>query len=259
MAVSSPLLAIALLLTSLYSLCKWTTRFINRYRLKKENGCLPPQKLSQKDPILGTDVVLANLAAARKFGFLDLLNTRHANIGRTFTTNTFFRTTINTCDPRVIQSVLSLQFDDFGMGPLRRKSASPLLGRGIFTTDNELWSHQRALIRPSFVRSQVTDFCIFESHVDQLIQLIARENYVVDLQHLLFRMVSRFSFLLYTIGRYNLPPSQRSYILTRDRYLTPTANTCLENLLGSYLLMDLVPHRHSMMLSISPKKAPFSA
>ncbi|KAI8306382.1 Cytochrome P450 monooxygenase fsdH [Colletotrichum sp. SAR11_240] len=138
--------------------------------MRKEYGCLPPKKLPQRDPFLGTDVVLQNLAAAKKFGFLAL-------------------TTINTCDPRLIQTVLSNQFEDFGMGPLRRKSASPLLGRGIFTTDNEIWAHQRALIRPSFIRAQVTDFSIFETHVDQLIQLIARENYTVDLQQLFFRMV----------------------------------------------------------------------
>lgn len=192
MAVFSSLFVSALVLGCFYYCYTLTTRFIYRYRLKRDNGCLPPRRLSQKDTLFGSDVVLANLSAARNYGFLDLLRMRHANNGRTYTTNTFFRTTINTCDPKVIQSVLSLQFDDFGMGPLRRNSASPLLGRGIFTTDNELWSHQRALIRPSFVRSQVTDFSIFESHVDQLIQLIARENYVVDLQHLLFRMVSYF-------------------------------------------------------------------
>uniref|UniRef100_L2G5W0 Cytochrome p450 alkane n=1 Tax=Colletotrichum fructicola (strain Nara gc5) TaxID=1213859 RepID=L2G5W0_COLFN len=157
--------------------------------MRKEYGCLPPKKLPQKDPFLGTDVVLQNLAAAKKFGFLALLKKRHAEQGQTFTTNTYFRTTINTCDPRLIQIVLSNQFEDFGMGPLRRKSASPLLGRGIFTTDNEIWAHQRALIRPSFIRAQVTDFSIFETHVDQLIQLIARENYTVDLQQLFFRMV----------------------------------------------------------------------
>ncbi|KAI8243622.1 Cytochrome P450 monooxygenase fsdH [Colletotrichum sp. SAR 10_96] len=157
--------------------------------MRKEYGCLPPKKLPQKDPFLGTDVVLQNLAAAKKFGFLALLKRRHAEQGQTFTTNTYFRTTINTCDPRLIQTVLSNQFEDFGMGPLRRKSASPLLGRGIFTTDNEIWAHQRALIRPSFIRAQVTDFSIFETHVDQLIQLIARENYTVDLQQLFFRMV----------------------------------------------------------------------
>ncbi|KAF9873701.1 hypothetical protein CkaCkLH20_08811 [Colletotrichum karsti] len=157
--------------------------------MRKEYGCLPPNKLPQKDPLFGTDVVVQNLAAARNFGFLKLLQSRHKTNGQTFTTNTFFRTTINTCNPRLIQVVLSNQFEDFGMGPLRRKSASPLLGRGIFTTDNDIWAHQRALIRPSFIRAQVTDFTIFETHVDQLIQLIARENYTVDLQQLFFRMV----------------------------------------------------------------------
>ena len=59
------------------------------------------------------------------------------------------------------------------------------------TTDNEIWSHQRALIRPSFVKAQVTDFSIFSHHVDQLISLIASRRYEVDLQQLFFRMVRR--------------------------------------------------------------------
>ncbi|KAL0935909.1 N-alkane-inducible cytochrome P450 [Colletotrichum truncatum] len=180
---------VASLATVTYTLYVIITTHILRHRMRKEYGCLPPKKLPQKDPILGTDVVLQNLAAAKKFGFLALLKKRHAEQGQTFTTNTYLRTTINTCDPKLIQTVLSNQFEDFGMGPLRRKSASPLLGRGIFTTDNEIWAHQRALIRPSFIRAQVTDFDIFETHVDQLIQLIARENYTVDLQQLFFRMV----------------------------------------------------------------------
>lgn len=156
----------------------------------KRNGCFPPRRLPQLDPFLGTDVVLQNLSAARRHAFLDLLKSRHATNGLTFTTKTYFRTTINTCDPTLVQNVLSFQFDDFGMGPLRRNSASPLLGRGIFTADGDVWSHQRALIRPSFVRAQVTDFTIFEHHVDQLIALIAKQQYKVDLQQLFFRMVS---------------------------------------------------------------------
>lgn len=100
--------------------------------MKRENGCLPPKKLPQRDPFLGTDVVIANLRAAKNHGFLQLLKSRHEKNGLTFTTNTYFRTTINTCDPVLIQNVLSFQFQDFGMGPLRRKSASPLLGTGIF-------------------------------------------------------------------------------------------------------------------------------
>lgn len=182
----SCLLAIAY---SLYTIIRLAQRHQVRRRISKENGCLPPRKLPQKDPLMGTDVVLANLGAAKRYGFLELLKSRHAKHGLTFTTNTYLRTTINTCDPRVIQTVLANQFKDFGMGPLRRKSASPLLGKGIFTTDDDVWAHQRALIRPSFVRAQVTDFTIFERHVDQLISLIGRQNYTVDLQQLFFRMV----------------------------------------------------------------------
>lgn len=187
--------SVALIFYALYTLRKLVLRFTHRRHLAKDNNCLPPRSIYQKDPVLGIDIVRENLAAAKEHGFLRLLQKRHANNGLTFTTSTFFRTTINTCDPRVIQSVLSLQFDDFGMGPLRRKSASPLLGRGIFTSDNEVWAHQRALIRPSFVRAQVTDFAVFERHIDQLISLISRQNQSVDLQALFFRSVWRH-FLL---------------------------------------------------------------
>lgn len=116
----------------LYTVACWTRRACQRRRIKIENGCLPPKKLPQIDPFLGTDVVIANLKAAKNHGFLQLLKSRHEATGLTFSTNTYFRTTINTCDPTLIQNVLSFQFQDFGMGPLRRKSASPLLGRGIF-------------------------------------------------------------------------------------------------------------------------------
>ncbi|KAI4859509.1 putative cytochrome P450 alkane hydroxylase [Hypoxylon rubiginosum] len=189
MAFSLLLAAAGLLAFAIYYTVQWLVRCRCRTLMKRQHGCLPPKKLPQIDPILGTDVVLQNLGAAKKYGFLNLLRSRHAANGLTFTTNTYFRTTINTCDPTLIQNVLSFQFQDFGMGPLRRKSASPLLGRGIFTTDDEIWAHQRALIRPSFVRAQVTDFSIFGHHVDQLIALIGRRNYEVDLQQLFFRMV----------------------------------------------------------------------
>lgn len=172
------------------------TWFIRR-QIKLKNSCLPPKKLPQKDPILGSDVVRANLKAARMFGFLDKLRSRHEQYGATFTTYTFFRTTLYTCDPKVLQTVLATQFQDFGMGPLRRNSARPLLGRGIFTQDDEGWQHQRALIRPAFLRAQITDFTIYESHVDQLISLIPTDGTPIDLQQLFFRMVRPLFLLIF--------------------------------------------------------------
>ena len=163
--------------------------YLKQSRVKRENGCLPPSKCPQMDPWLGIDIVLSNLRAAKQKGFLALLRSRHEKYGPTFTTRTFFRTTFNTCDPRVLQAVLATQFNDFGMGPLRRKSAGPLLGRGIFTQDAKGWEHQRALIRPSFMRAQIIDFSIYESHVDSLISLLPKDGSTVDLQALFFRMV----------------------------------------------------------------------
>lgn len=222
MAVSLLAGCVALLGYALYTVIRLFQRWQTRRRISRDAGCLPPVKLQQKDPIMGTDVVLANLGAARKFGFLSLLKKRHAENGLTFTTNTYLRTTINTCDPRVIQSVLALQFKDFGMGPLRRKSASPLLGKGIFTTDDDIWAHQRGLIRPSFVRAQVTDFTIFERHVDQLIKLIGRQGYTVDLQQLFFRMVRTGHF--FAPGDFAFANHFSSFF---PRFSTPTVSTCL--------------------------------
>lgn len=161
-----------------------------RRQMAKRHGCQPPRKLPQIDPFLGIDTVLQNLGAAKKFGFLDLLKKRHAANGLTFTTNTFFRTTINTCDPDVIRSVLALQFHDFGMGPLRRNSASPLLGKGIFTSDGDIWAHQRGLVRPAFATMQFNEFPKLSNHIDELLEVIKRQNYELDLQQLFFRSVS---------------------------------------------------------------------
>ena len=116
----------------LYFVTCWAMGMRRRHRMVRDNGCLPTKKLRQRDPFLGTDVVVENLRAAKRHGFLELLKSRHEANGLTFTTNTYLRTTINTCDPALIQNVLAFQFQDFGMGPLRRKSASPLLGTGIF-------------------------------------------------------------------------------------------------------------------------------
>lgn len=155
----------------------------------KKNGCKPAIKLPQNPFLLGADVVLANLRAAKSKTFLQLLRRRHERYGTTFTSYTFGRITINTCDPEVIKSVLALKFDDFDMGKLRRKSAGPLLGKGIFTVDNQLWEHSRALIRPAFAKQQLVDLSTFENHVDRLIELLPKDGSIVDLQSLFFRMV----------------------------------------------------------------------
>ncbi|KAK9458880.1 cytochrome P450 [Lipomyces oligophaga] len=94
---------------------------------------------------------------------------------------------IVTCDPENIKAVLATNFSDFVLGQ-RSVAFEPTLGRGIFTLDGTGWSHSRALLRPQFARSQVSDTAMFEQHVERLIAALPRSsNVACDIQKLFFR------------------------------------------------------------------------
>ncbi|POR37522.1 Cytochrome P450 52A12 [Tolypocladium paradoxum] len=106
----------------------------------------------------------------------------------------FFCDTIFTVDPQNIQAVLALKFKDFGLGPNRTENFAPLLGNGIFAANGKQWEHSRALLRPQFVRSQVSDLGLEENHVKALMAVLERHlgsdgwTSLVDLQVLFFRL-----------------------------------------------------------------------
>ncbi|KAJ5266785.1 n-alkane-inducible cytochrome P450 [Penicillium angulare] len=82
------------------------------------------------------------------------------------------RSMIETIDPVNIQAVLAHQFEDFDLGS-RNDCMRPLLGEGIFASDGPVWEHSRALLRPNFVRAQVSDMNnVYEKHVSRLIRKI---------------------------------------------------------------------------------------
>lgn len=97
-------------------------------------------------------------------------------------------------DEKNIQAILATQFKDFDIGPVRRGNFFPLLGNGIFTQDGKAWEHSRAMMRPQFVREQVSDLNLEEQHVQNLMKAITITpgNHgwtgVIDLQVLFFRL-----------------------------------------------------------------------
>lgn len=96
-----------------------------------------------------------------------------------------------TIDPKIIKTVLSTKFRDYSLDNERKQALNSLLGKGIFSSDGEAWSHSRALLRPQFARAQLIDLSMLERHVMKLIELIphSSEKKVeeVELQELLFR------------------------------------------------------------------------
>ncbi|QDS77320.1 hypothetical protein FKW77_004764 [Venturia effusa] len=100
---------------------------------------------------------------------------------------------IFTFDPANVKAVLATQFKEFGLGDDRINTFAPVLGHGIFSSDGEKWERNRALLRPQFVREQVSDLALEEYHVQNLMSVIPSPDAsgwtpTVDLQVLFFRL-----------------------------------------------------------------------
>lgn len=79
---------------------------------------------------------------------------------------------IFTADPENIKAILAAQFQDYGKGEDFRKEWKEFLGDSIFTTDLNQWHSSRQLIRPQFIKDQVSDLAIFEKNLQILMHAI---------------------------------------------------------------------------------------
>ncbi|THV45096.1 hypothetical protein BGAL_0531g00060 [Botrytis galanthina] len=95
----------------------WAVKDV-RYRLAaRKAGCATPVQYWHKDPFLGFDLF---------FG---------GKYGKNVLTNNWGTKQYVTMDPIVIQTVLALEVDKFGVAPMNHPMCSPLLGEGIMTVD----------------------------------------------------------------------------------------------------------------------------
>ncbi|KAE8387432.1 cytochrome P450 [Aspergillus alliaceus] len=134
------------------------------------------------------DKVLPELAQKR----FDLLSTQHSRLVSTFRVRQAGRQNYFTADPKNIQAMLATQFHEFGLGDMRRKVADPVVGRGIFTSDGQAWSHSRTLLRPQFTRMQISNLDMEERHVQNAFRAIPVQSdgwtSEVDIQTIFFRL-----------------------------------------------------------------------
>ena len=158
-------------------------------RLSRASGCKPVARSLNKDPFLGLDFLYTAIKASRAHRFLE--QRQHVYMAaKTNTVKATFLTqrTIGTIEPENLKSILSLNFKSWIIPEMRHKILEPLLSDGIFVSNGEAWQHSRDLLRPSFVRSQVNDLTIFETHIAHLFQAIPRDGSTVDLQGLFLRL-----------------------------------------------------------------------
>ncbi|KAI0545360.1 cytochrome P450 52E2 [Xylaria curta] len=93
---------------------------------------------------------------------------------------------ITTAEPENVREVLCTRFNDWDVPRLRIRGFLPVLGlHSIFTTNGAEWQHSRAILRPAFVRDQISDLACIDRHVRKLITRIPADGTTVfDLQAL---------------------------------------------------------------------------
>ncbi|CAK4032293.1 Cytochrome P450 52A12 [Lecanosticta acicola] len=152
------------------------TRFQNASRAR-QLACQPAPK--SDSGFFGLKELKALQAADAKQLFPDYLikstQDMTKRLGRecsTFSYNVLGQTIFFTCDPKNIQAMLATQFQDFDIGATRRAILIETLGDGIFAQDGKKWEHSRAMLRPNFVREQISDLEMEERHVKNLMHVL---------------------------------------------------------------------------------------
>lgn len=184
--VLPPLLILYLVLRSYYNAWVYNRKAAAR-------GC-KPAALRPYKYYGGVDMIIRAFAADKEHTLPTMFNEicfkEMAGI-RTFRQYFFGDLLLFTVEPTNIQALLAHQFDDFELGATRRGNFYPLLGNGIFTSDGKEWSHDRALLRPQFARTQLADLDLEERHVQDMFKHLKITSSgwtnAVNLQPIFFR------------------------------------------------------------------------
>ncbi|KAF3389689.1 Cytochrome P450 52E2 [Talaromyces pinophilus] len=163
---------------------KFVSLRIRYAKAAQQHGCKPISRYPNREPFMGTDLSRLMKEEAKRgrgpFLFMNL----HRKYGDTFSFKAQGPAQISTCDPKNVQTIASTKFGDWGVQPIRGEPLAPFLGRGVLTHDGPIWKRSRALLRPTFNRTEVADLENFETHVSSLLRMIPKDRETVDLQPL---------------------------------------------------------------------------
>lgn len=196
-----------LLVTTLSGLCLALAYYyvnLQRYKsLARTNGCQPPRLYAHKDPIFGLDLFIQEGRMFSEHTFFPITAQRYKENGTTFETRSLAKPTICSCEPDNLQSVFASNARKWGVS-YRLPALNDYFGRGFLTTDGVEWEHSRALLTPSFTKSNLSDHTDFNHQLELMMKQIPRDGSTVDLQELLFSLVSLQDPCLLSLHRLTL-------------------------------------------------------
>ncbi|KAI1108179.1 cytochrome P450 52E2 [Nemania sp. NC0429] len=135
--------------------------------------------------VLGTRYLLLTATALRENAMLERRKQALSEMGHTYLHGTFpdWNYCVTSDEPENVKAVLAGSFTDWDLPAIRIKSFLPVLGRhSIFTTNGSEWQHSRAILRPAFVRDQISDLECMDRHIKKFIALLPVDGTTFDLQ-----------------------------------------------------------------------------
>ncbi len=160
--------------------------FLARQKAIRNLGCKQPPSLPQRDPFFGLDLVLQLFRTLKENRRNMSMKEQFEVYGHTFQSKPFGTTMVFTIEPRNLQAVFATDFANWGVQPMRLYGFEPFVGKGIMCSDGAFWEHSRAMIKPTFAKTQIADLHLraYAIHVHKLLHLIPRDGSTVDLQPL---------------------------------------------------------------------------
>jgi hypothetical protein len=187
---------LSLLVTPIALFVAYRFYLVHTLRVKaQQHGCQPARRYKHKDPIFGLDIFLRTGDAITKNKFLVEHQQRYDMYGHTFEALNFGSTAIYSVHPENLRAVWSKNAADWGIQPLRLSNMRPFCGEGFITMDGSEWKHSHALLKPSFHKSNISDFTALEKHLQMMLDRLPKDGSKVDLQSWIFKLVSTFSYL----------------------------------------------------------------
>jgi hypothetical protein len=184
------------LIATLALLCIAITYIVGRQHkslfsaLSRSKNCQRAPKYPSVDPIFGLDLFFANGKARSGNRWLPTVQKRYEQLGWTFESLSFGIRVINSIEPENLKTAWVVNFEDWGVQSNRLPSMEPFVGRGFLTADGANWEHSRALLKPSLRKAHIANLEPFESSLRQMISKIPKDGSTIDLQTLIFDLVS---------------------------------------------------------------------
>lgn len=173
----------------------WLSTRLAIQKLKRQHGCQDPPWYPHSDPLFGSDLFRDNVEHAKQSKLLKRWEYRYRTYGNTFAAIIQGSPAICTIDETNLVTIATTSFKDYGVQPMRRDATLPFLGEGVFTMDGAFWEHSRALLRPTFSRTNIANLPAFEVHLNKFLELLPRDGSTVDLKPFLCKLVCTNLFL----------------------------------------------------------------